>query len=102
MSVVIELTMHSKLGHFQEVVDAYSQFCQQFQEMEPDAQTIHLTADPGSGLIRGIVIYNHANIAETVNSRPFFAQFMDSVEPMLTSAPERIELQLLQSWQTAL
>jgi hypothetical protein len=101
VSVVIELTMHAKLGHFAEVIDLYTQFCQEFQDIEPDVQTIHLTADPGSGLIRGIVIYNHANVAETVNSRPIFANFMDSIEPMLTSAPERIELQLLHSWLTA-
>ena len=100
MSVVIELTLRARPGHYGQVVDRYTDFSSHFQESVPDARTIMVTADPASGLIRGIVVYDHAQIAESVYSLPLFADFIDEVSPLLLMPPERIELQLLHLYMT--
>ena len=102
MSVVIELTLRTKPGHYGQVVDIYTAFSSHFQESVHDARTIMITADPASGLIRGIVVYDHADTAESVNSLPLFADFVDSVSPLLIAPPERIELQLLHHFTAGL
>ena len=95
MPAVIEFTMHVKPGHYEDVLQAYSEFAAAFQEAVPEDRIIIITGDPASGLVRGIGVFDSARIAEDVNSMPFFAAFNDAVSPYLASAPERIELQLI-------
>lgn len=95
MPAVIEFTMHAKPGHYEAVLEAYSEFAAQFQTIVPEDRIIVIAGDPASGLIRGIGVFDSATIAEDVNSMPFFAAFNDAVGPFLTGSPERVELQLI-------
>lgn len=94
-AVLIELSMRAKLGHVEELVAQYESFIAGFQTEVPDARVILHTADPASGLVRGIVVYDHAQVAEAVGSSPLLRGFLDSVQPLLAGAPERTEMRLL-------
>lgn len=87
--------MHVKPGHFDEVLEAYSEFAAKFQVMVPEDRIIVIAGDRASGLIRGIGVFESATVAADVNSMPFFAAFNDAVEPYLSGAPDRIELELI-------
>lgn len=95
MSSIIEFTMHVKPGHYDDVLAAYSTFVESFQSMVPEDRLIIVAGDPSSGLVRGIGVFEQDQIAEDVNSMPFFAAFNDAVAPFLASAPERAQLQLI-------
>jgi len=95
MPAVIEFTMQVKPGHFDQVLEAYSAFAADFQQVVPEDRIIVIAGDRASGLIRGIGVFDSAVVAEEVNSMPFFAAFNDAVAPLLSGAPERIELELI-------
>jgi quinol monooxygenase YgiN len=95
MPAVIEFTMHVKPGQYEAVLEAYAEFAAAFQTVVPEDRLILIAGDPGSGLVRGIGVFDSAELAEDVNSMPFFAAFNEAVAPHLASAPERIELQLM-------
>ena len=95
MPTVIEFTMHAKPGQFEAVLNAYSEFAAEFQMLVPEDRLILIVGDPASGLVRGIGVLESAEIAEDINSMPFFAAFNEAVAPYLASAPERVELQLI-------
>lgn len=92
---LIEFTLRAKTGHYAEVLGLYADFASSFQVKVPDARLAMITGEPASGLIRGIVMYEHADVAKSVNSLPFFAEFIDSVVPLLSVAPTRVEHSLV-------
>ena len=92
---LIELTLNAKPGHYSEVMGLYTDFASAFQVKVPDARLAMVTGDPASGLIRGIVMYEHSDVAKSVNSLPFFAEFIDSAVPLLSAAPTRVEHSLV-------
>jgi len=80
---VIEFTMHAKPGRYADVLAAYSEFAQAFQEAVPADRLILITGDPASGLIRGIGVFTEKQIAADVYSMPFFAEFNDSISDLI-------------------
>lgn len=95
VSSVIEFTMQAKPGHYDDVLAAYGDFAAALQVAVPEDRLILLTGSPASGLIRGIGVFSTAQIAEDVNSMPFFAAFNDAVAPFLAGTPERTEMDLI-------
>jgi quinol monooxygenase YgiN len=92
---IAEFTLHAKPGHYAEVAALYSTFAADFLEDHPALQSVLITGDEGSGIVRGIGIYTDRADADAVNSDPEFASFNDAVAPLLAAAPERVELELL-------
>ena len=99
MESIIEFTMHAKPGRYADVLAAYSEFAQAFQEAVPADRLILITGDPSSGLIRGIWVFTEKQIAADVYSMPFFAKFNDSISDLITETPERTELDLIHLYQ---
>ena len=99
MESIIEFTMHAKPGKYADVLAAYSEFAQAFQEAVPADRLILITGDPASGLIRGIGVFTEKQIAADVYSMPFFAEFNDSISELITETPERSELDLIHLYQ---
>ena len=92
---VVEFTLHAKPGHYSEVAALYSTFADDFLSEHPALQSVLIVGDEASGLVRGIGTYTDRADADAVNSDPEFASFNDAVAPLLSAAPERIELELL-------
>ena len=92
---VAEFTLHAKPGHFEQVVEIYSEFVTEFLSDHPALQTVMVVGDEASGVVRGIGVYTDREAADEVNSDPEFASYNDRIEPLLASPPERVELQLL-------
>ena len=92
---VAEFTLHARPGHFEEVADMYSRFAEDFLSSRPALQTVLVIGDEGSGIVRGIGVFNDRQDADEVNSDPQFAGFNERVAPLLASPSERVELRLL-------
>jgi quinol monooxygenase YgiN len=92
---VAEFTLHPKPGHFDEVAEVYSDFAAGFLSDHPALQTVLILGDEASGVVRGIGVFTDRDSADSVNSDPEFAAFNDRVGPLLASASERVELDLL-------
>lgn len=87
--------MQAKPGQYETVLETYSAFAAEFQEMVPEDRIILIAGDPASGTIRGIGVFESPQIAEDVNSMPFFAAFNEAISAHITGTPERIELDLI-------
>jgi len=94
-ATLVEFTMKAKLGHVAEVIDLYAAFIERYQERVPDARLVLETAHEASGTIRGIVVYDHNELADAADSSHLLGDFVDSVEHLLASPPERTELSVL-------
>lgn len=92
---VAQFTLHAKPGHYTEVAELYSAFAADFLSGHPALESVLILGDEGSGVVRGIGVFTDRPSADSVNSDPQFAAFNDAVAPMLASAPERVELELL-------
>jgi quinol monooxygenase YgiN len=92
---VAEFTLHPKPGHFEQVVEIYSEFVADFLNDHPALRTLLVLGDEASGVLRGVAVYTDREAADAVNSDPEFASFNDRIEPLLASPSERVELQLL-------
>jgi quinol monooxygenase YgiN len=95
---VAEFTLHAKPGHFDEVAQMYGSFAETFLSDHPALQTVLVVGDEGSGIVRGMGVFNDRDDADEVNSDPEFARFNDRVAPLLASPSERIELRLLHNY----
>lgn len=95
MPAVIEFTMHAKPGRYADVLSAYSALAESFQAAVPEDRLILIVGNPASGLVRGIGVFTSAELAEDVNSMPFFAAFNEAMAPYIEGAPERQQLDLL-------
>ena len=98
MSNVVEFTMNVKPGHYAEVVELYSEFACEFQLIDPSLHTVHILGDEGSGVVRGIGIFDARVAANEVNSNALFAAFNDAVAPLISGEPTRVVLDLLHGW----
>jgi quinol monooxygenase YgiN len=92
---VVEFTLQAKPGHYSEVAALYSTFAADFLSDHAALQSVLIVGDEASGLVRGIGAYTDRDHADAVNSDPEFASFNDAVAPLLSAAPERVELELL-------
>jgi quinol monooxygenase YgiN len=92
---VAEFTLHPKPGHYDEVAQIYSEFAAGFMSDHPALQTVLIVGDEGSGVVRGIGVFEDREGADAVNSDPEFAVFNDTVAPLLANPSERVELALL-------
>jgi quinol monooxygenase YgiN len=92
---VAEFTLHAKPGHFEQVVEIYSEFVTEFLSDHPALKTLLVLSDEASGVLRGVAVYTDREAAEAVNSDPEFASFNDRIGPLLASPAERVELKLL-------
>lgn len=98
MSHVVEFTLTVKPGHYQEVVDLYSDFAHNFIEMNPHLKSVHVVGDPGAGIVRGIGVFDTEKAAAEVNSDVIFATFNDAIAPLISAPPQRAILDLLHAW----
>lgn len=95
MSNVIEYTMHAKPGQYDNVLDAYVEFADQFGERNLSEDLILVTGDPVSGVIRGIGVFlSEAEALDVVNAN-MFVKFRDSVAELLIDIPTRTDLDLV-------
>jgi quinol monooxygenase YgiN len=92
---VAEFTLHAKPGHFQEVAEVYSEFAADFLSGHPALLSVLVVGDEGSGVVRGVGVFEDREQADAVNDDPQFAAFNDRVAPLLASPSERVELRLL-------
>lgn len=98
MSHVVEFTLEVKPGHYQDVVDLYSEFAHDFMAIDPHLISVHIVGDPGAGLVRGIGVFDTQEAAAEVNSDVIFATFNDAIEPLISAPPSRVILDLLHAW----
>ena len=91
MSTILELTMHAKPGHFDQLNDAYTTMVETIEHDVADTRMILVVSDPTTGMLRGIGLYEHANVPEGFTNVPFFSNFMTAAEPHLTGPTERLE-----------
>jgi quinol monooxygenase YgiN len=95
---VAEFTLHPKPGHFDEVARIYSEFAEGFLSSHLALETVLILGDEGSGIVRGIGVFDDRDSADAVQSDAEFAAFNDRVAPLLASPSERVELQLLHNY----
>ncbi len=95
MSVVIELTLTTRPGHYEQALEAYLDFVNRLEDEIEDLSLAIIAGEPAQDLIHGVGIYESAEAAEDLASLPFFAEVIDALEPHLAKAPERNELELL-------
>ncbi len=98
MSAVIEFTMHANPGQYTHLLEVYSEFAEQLKESHEGLTQVLVVGDPGSGLVRGIGVFDSSGQAEAVNSEQVFADFNSKVTPLISGAPERVELNLVHTF----
>jgi hypothetical protein len=95
MPAVIEYNMRTKPEFFDEVLDAYVLFADEFGLANPQEDLILVTADRRRQIVRGIGVFETASEALEVGHAAMFERFRDSVADKLTEVPEREELELV-------
>ena len=98
MSHVAEFTLNVKPGHYQDVVDLYSQFAHDYLAIDPHLVSVHIVGDPAAGIVRGIGVFDTEEAAAEVNSDVIFATFNDAIAPLISVPPSRVILDLLHAW----
>lgn len=95
MSTVIEYTMIVKPGCYDEVMDAYIEFADEFGLVNATEDLILVTGDPEAGVIRGIGVFTSDSQAEDVVAANTFVRFRDHVSHLLDDVPVRESLELV-------
>ena len=95
MSTVIEYTMFVKPEAFDEVLDAYIAFADEFGIVNPSEDLILVTGDRDGAVIRGIGIFEDDVAALDAVSEGVFVRFRERVAPLLTEEPIREHLDLV-------
>lgn len=95
MSTVIEYTMIVKPGSYDEVMDAYVEFADEFGIVNPHEDLILVTGDPEAGVIRGIGVFTSDPEAIDVASAGIFVRFREHVAHLLEDMPVREALELV-------
>lgn len=98
MSNVVEFTLTVKPGHYQQVLELYSNFAHDFMQIDPHLKSVHIVGDPGAGLVRGIGVFDTVDAAAEVNSDVIFARFNDDIAGLISAPPERRILDLVHAW----
>jgi len=94
VSTVMELTMHAKPGHFERLQDVYANVVNTIENNIDDTRMIMIVADPATEMLRGIGLYEHADVVESFPDVPFFVEFAEAAAPHLSGPSERVELQV--------
>lgn len=95
MSNVIEYTMHTKPGQYDNVMNAYVEFADKFGERNLSEDLILVTGDPATGVIRGFGVFlSDVEALDVVNAH-MFVEFRESVADLLTEVPVRADLDLI-------
>ena len=92
---VIEFTLRARPGHYQELLDRYIAFADEFVQGQPEEEFALITGDGASGTIRGIGVFDDWKAGADANSLASFAAFMDSIEDLITGPPTRTEMDLV-------
>jgi hypothetical protein len=98
MSHVVEFTLSVKPGHYQDVLDLSSSFAHDFMAVDPHLKSVHIVGDAGSGLVRGIGVFDTEEAAAAVNSDVIFATFNDEIAPLISAPAQRVILDLVHAW----
>jgi len=85
-------------GHYQDVLDLYSNFAYDFMAVDPHLKSVHIVGYAGSGLVRDIGVFDTEEAAAAVNSDVFFATFKDEIAPLISASPQRVILDLVHAW----
>jgi quinol monooxygenase YgiN len=91
---VVEFTLNVKPGHYAQVLALSSDFAETYMDVNPALMSALVVGDEGSGLVRGIAVYSDHDEAAAVNSDALFGAFMDTIEPLIDGAPNRLLLDL--------
>jgi hypothetical protein len=65
---VAEFTLHAKPGHFEQVVEIYSEFVADFLNDHPALRTLLVLGDEASGVLRGVAVYTDREAADAVTA----------------------------------
>jgi hypothetical protein len=95
MPAVIEYSMRTKPEFFEEVLDDYITFADEFGLVNPNEDLILVTADRHRQIIRGIGVFASATEAAEVGHAAMFDRFRATVADKLAEVPEREELELI-------
>lgn len=98
MSTVVEFSMQVKPGHYREALARESAFVEAFMKTHPSLKSVMVIGDEARGVLRAIGVYDSAKAAAKVNSERDFADFNTEIAPLLAGSPERVELDLLHSF----
>jgi quinol monooxygenase YgiN len=98
MSHVAEFTLTVKPGHYQDVLELYSNFAHDFMAVDPHLRSVHIVGDPGAGIVRGIGVFDSEQAAAEVNSDVIFATFNEQIAPLISAPPQRVILDLVHAW----
>ncbi len=101
MPHVVEFTLTVKPGHYQDVLDVYSNFAHDYMAADPHLKSVHIVGDPAAGLVRGIGVFDSEEAAAEVNSDVIFATFNEQIAPLVSAPAERVMLDLVHAWQRA-
>ncbi|MFM1918291.1 MAG: hypothetical protein RJB01_1806 [Actinomycetota bacterium] len=98
MAHVVEFTLNVKPGHYQDVLDLYSDFAHDYMAVDPHLKSVHIVGDAASGVVRGIGVFDTEAAAAAVNSDVIFATFNEQIAPWISSPPKRVMLDLVHAW----
>jgi quinol monooxygenase YgiN len=98
MSTVVEFSMQVKPGHYKEALTRENAFVEAFMKTHPSLKSVMVIGDEARGVLRAIGVYDSAKSAAKVNSERDFADFNAEIAPMLAGSPERVELDLLHTF----
>ena len=95
MPAVIEYSRRTKPEFFDEVLDDYITFADEFGMVNQNEDLILVTADRRRQIIRGIGVFASATEAAEVGHAAMFDRFRATVADKLAEVPEREELELI-------
>ena len=95
MPSVIEYTMIALPGKYEELVDAYVTFADQFGAVNPTEDLILITGDVESGIVRGIGIFESGSEAHQVYGADLFIAFREHASHLIAGEPARRERELI-------
>ena len=95
MPSVIEYTMVALPGKYDELVDAYITFADQFGLENPTEDLILITGDAESGIVRGIGMFESGSEAHQVYGADLFQAFREQASHLIEGDPVRTERDLI-------
>jgi len=95
MPSVVEYTMIALPGKYDELVDAYVTFADQFGAVNPKEDLILITGDRESGVVRGIGVFESGREAHEVYGADLFVAFREHDSHLISAEPTRSERELV-------
>jgi len=88
---VVDAHYAAEPGRYQEVLDHVVSFYADYIQVQPELEHYTIAGDPGQGVVKALVTWKSRGSAAAVNSDPKFAEFADTLKPLM-SAPVRRDL----------